>query len=87
MGGNMANSTAAQQDLNNVDLLIAGLQDTMAQNTLKSGISLAGAATGSGALTASANSPVAQYANLSLQSDRDLTDALSAFAKASTMGG
>ncbi len=78
------NSTSLQQDLANVDLVIAGLQGTLAQSQLQGGAQLAQAATGQGGLNTQNAGAIGQFARLNAASDQDLMEALSMFAKAST---
>lgn len=79
--------TNLQQDLNNVDLLIAGLQGSMAAQTMNAGVALANAATGQGALGPGGSvQPISSLVNLQTGSGKELTDALSGFASAAAKG-
>lgn len=85
MGGG-GNSTAMQQDLNNVDAVIAGLQGTLATAQISAGAQVANAATGQGGLNAQNANSIAQFARLSAASDAELNDALYQFASAAAGG-
>lgn len=74
--------TNEQQDLNNVDLIIAGLQQSLSMSTLAAGINLLGGASSTAGLNGGMNSAIAQLARYNMGSDQDLTQALTGFAKA-----
>jgi hypothetical protein len=63
------------------------LQQTMAMGQLQAGISLANGAGGQAGLNGGALSSIGQFARLNAASDSELTNALGAFAKASTGSG
>jgi hypothetical protein len=84
--GGGGQSTARQQDLANVDLLINGLQGTLATAQIDAGARVAGAATGQGGLNQGQTSSIQQLARLNAASDQDLTQALQMFASAAGRG-
>jgi hypothetical protein len=87
LGGQQQGGTNEQQDLNNVDLIIAGLQNAMAMSTLGAGINLIGAGDKIAGLNGGINSSIGQLARANMASDIELQQALTGFATAAGRGG